>query len=107
MRIEVSGGTLVVSDGADELVRASGEVLLSDGRGLSTQQQHGLEWRVEGTTLCLAYRNEESRAVGVQQLRPLVAPRGYRGLPLDRLRIASTGWQSWSRSNPPLPFAGN
>jgi alpha-galactosidase len=43
----------------------------------------------------------------VEQLRPLVAPLGYKALPLSQLRIQQTGWQSWSRTHPPSAFEPN
>ena len=39
----------------------------------------------------LRFKNRDSSAVRVEQLRRLVAERGYRHLPLDRLRIRQTG----------------
>src|SRR5207245_6035736 len=95
-----------------ELLHATGEALFSDGRVVSTGTDgSGLEWRVEtsteGVAVRLALRNLGGAPVGVEQLRPLVAARGYRQLPLAHLKIQQTGWQSWSGSHPPSPFETN
>jgi alpha-galactosidase len=110
----VDGGQLTVLGirGA-ELLRAHAEVLLADGRTLSTlHADDGLAWLVETDrertiVLRLSFRNAARATVNVEQLRPIVAARGYRGLPLNQLRIAQTGWQSWSRSHPAAPFEPN
>jgi alpha-galactosidase len=106
-------GVLLVSDGARELLRAVAEVLLTDGRRLSTRDASGaLSWELRpevaiGVIVRLRFTNLDSGTLGVEQLRPLVAERGYRNLPLARLRIRQTGWQSWSRSHPPAPLEPN
>jgi alpha-galactosidase len=109
MQLEVNGGTLRVVDAAGATVLVGhGEVRLGDGHLLSTADPAaGLSWRIDGPLLRLVFHNASPNPVKVEQLRPLVAPSGYRRLSRDRLRVASTGWQSWSRSNPALPFAPN
>jgi alpha-galactosidase len=57
--------------------------------------------------LVLTLHNRTRRPMRIEQLRPLVAPSGYRGLPLEQLRISQTGWQSWSVAHLPLSFAPN
>lgn len=109
----VDGGQLVVSDGnGTELLRAHGEVRLSDGRVLSSVGDDVLQWQIEpgrpsGVVIRLRFHNDDGAAVHVEQLRPLVAPNGYAGAPLRSLRISQTGWQSWSRAHPPAPFEPN
>jgi alpha-galactosidase len=100
----------MLADAQDGVLRAAGlegtgEVLLSDGRVLSTTDETApLRWHVDGDAIRLVYRNDTPTTVSVEQLRPLVARRALAG---DGLRVSSTGWQSWSRSNPPIPFAPN
>jgi alpha-galactosidase len=108
----VADGVLTVVDAeGTALLTARGEALLADGQLLSTLVAgSGLEWQVDlrppaGVVLRLRLRRRT--AVRVEQLRPLVSPAGYRALPLDRLRISQTGWQSWSRSHPAAPFEPN
>ncbi|HEY0582699.1 MAG TPA: glycoside hydrolase family 36 protein, partial [Chloroflexota bacterium] len=60
-----------------------------------------------GVVIRLHFRNASGAAVHLEQLRPLVAPRGFGALPLQSLRIAQLGWQSWSRSHPAAPFEPN
>jgi hypothetical protein len=95
------------------LLAGRGEALLSDGTQLNTVDYPDRPaWRVDvgmadGVVTRLILRNPDPAAVGVEQLRPLVAPRGYAGLPLSQLRIRQMGWQSWSRSHSPAPFEEN
>ena len=109
MRAELESGVLTLrgEDGSAVLV-ATADVLLSDGRLL----RRDLEWRIDSSApdyvvVRLAFVNRGESPVRVEQLRPLVAERGYRGLPIDAFEISSTGWQSWSRSYPPAPFEPN
>jgi alpha-galactosidase len=107
LRADGSTGVLNIRDEADDvLLEATADVRLSDGRVLSSS-----DWLVDirpyGVVLRLSFMNRTAAAVQVEQLRPLVAPRGFRGLPLDAVSISSTGWQSWSRSYPPAPFEAN
>ena len=111
--VSVSIGYLRVfkTDGV-EVLRATGEALLSNGRVLSTlRPEDGLTWNVDtyqsGTIVTLRLVNRSSGSVNVEQLRPLVAERGYADLSLAQLRILQTGWQSWSRAYPPAPFEPN
>ncbi len=100
MRADIHGGRLRLGD----VLIATGEALLSDGRIASTRDPDTpLHWHIEGETIRLVYRNATRSPVRIEQLRPLVA----RETSLRDLRISSTGWQSWSRSNPPIPFAPN
>jgi alpha-galactosidase len=109
----VENGALHIIHNAHQILRAAAEVRLTDGRVLSSREQPGaLAWQLEtdasiGVRVRLHYKNLESSAERVEQLRPLVAERGYRNLPLERLRIRQTGWQSWSRSHPPAPLEPN
>src|ERR1051326_41505 len=106
--VSVSDGCLhVFSDGV-EVLHAVGEALLSDRGVLSTVGQHvGLTWDVDAYDDCTLVRlrltNQNAASIKVEQLRPLVARRGYAALPLQALRILQTGWQSWSRAHPPAP----
>jgi alpha-galactosidase len=99
--------------GANRLLQhAHAEVLLSDGRLLSTVRDDALSWQItlrgaDALQLVLRLRNTSGEPLRVEQLRPLVWPRGWRDLPLDALRIAQTGWQSWSLSHPPARFESN
>ena len=111
-RADVDHGVLVVTEGEREVLRANAEVLLSDGRRLSIREHpDALAWQLSADAtdiiLRLRFSNLEPRPVRVEQLRPFVAERGYRNLPLGQLRIRQTGWQSWSRSQPPAPFQPN
>ncbi len=95
-----------------EVLRAAGEALLSDGSVLSTARpDDGLTWDMGAYKSCTLVRlrlvNQTAASVNLEQLRPLVAERGYAGLPLAQLRIQQTGWQSWSRAYPPAPFEPN
>lgn len=111
----MQAGELVIRDGGTGrvLLEGLGEALLTDGTLLNTvDHPDRLAWHVErgvadGVVIRLILRNPEAAALGVEQLRPLVAPRGYAGLTLSQLRIHQAGWQSWSRSHPPAPFEGN
>jgi alpha-galactosidase len=104
--------TLRQADG-QILLEASGEARLSDGTMLTTAHpDDGLEWRLEShqddlVIIRLVLRTDLRAEVGVEQLRPVVAPNGYRQLPLSQLRIHQTGWQSWSRAHPGAPFEAN
>ncbi len=92
----------------ESLGATSAEVLLADGRVLSTiTDPASVQLCVSGDTVQLAFRNHSDRPVRVEQLRPLVAPSGYRDLPLEQLRIGGLGWQSWSRASPPAAFEPN
>jgi alpha-galactosidase len=109
-----AGGLLMLFDeSGQKLLEAHGEARLSDGTVLSTTRaEDGLEWRFDadtraGVTLRLALKAEGRALAGVEQLRPLVAPQGYCELPLARLRIHQTGWQSWSRAHPAASFEAN
>jgi hypothetical protein len=94
--------TLATPDGRAVLV-ARGDALLSDGT-----HAHAVHWQLtQPDTVCLVFRNTTDRPVRVEQLRPLVAEHGFFGAPLADLRISQTGWQSWSRAHPPVPFEGN
>jgi alpha-galactosidase len=86
---------------------AHGEVFLSDGRVLSSVDSDSVSWRIDGHLVQLAFVNTAAAPVRVEQLRLLVAPHGYRALPLEHLRIGGLGWQSWSRAYPPAPFEAN
>ena len=109
MRAELEPGVLRLRDQTDSVVLiATADVLLSDGRQLTRD----LEWRIDSSApdyvvVRLAFVNRGERPVRVEQLRPLVAERGYRGLPIDAFEISSTGWQSWSRSYLPASFEPN
>jgi alpha-galactosidase len=111
----IQAGELTIHDRrtGGVLLEGRGEALLTDGTLLSTiDHPDRLAWRVDagaadGVVIRLILRNRESAAVGVEQLRPLVAPRGYAGLELSQLGIHQMGWQSWSRSHPVGPFDGN
>src|ERR1051326_194164 len=86
------------TDGVEGL-RATGEALLSNGRVLSTfRPEDGLTWNVDtyqsGTIVTLRLVNRNSGSVNVEQLRPLVAERGYADLSLAQLRI-QIGRASW------------
>jgi alpha-galactosidase len=106
-------GVITVEDGrGDQLVRATGEAVLSDGRRLSTLDAASeLAWRIEpvggGVVIRLVLRNLAFASLAVDQLRPLVAPAGFRGLALGEVAIQQTGWQSWSGTHPPAPFEPN
>jgi alpha-galactosidase len=111
--VSVSGGYLHVfnHDGV-EVLRALGEALLNDGSVLSTLgPDGGLTWDVDAyddsTLVRLRFINQNAASIKLEQLRPLVARRGYAALPLKALRILQTGWQSWSRAHPPAPFEAN
>src|SRR6266567_8409624 len=110
----IDGGIFRLSDADGQVVlEAHGEALLSDGTVLTTTRPtDGLEWRVDashsdGASVRLRLRTDERASAGVEQLRPIVAPHGYRGLPLSNLHIHQTGWQSWSRAHPAAPFESN
>jgi alpha-galactosidase len=109
MRAELEPGVLTLRDAANSaVVVATADVLLTGGRRLTRD----LEWRIDSSAadhivVRLAFVNRSDSPVRVEQLRPLIAERGYRGLPVDALEISSTGWQSWSRSYPPAPFEPN
>jgi alpha-galactosidase len=115
LQAAIRSGTLAIRDHAagQTLLEGHGEALLGDGTLLNTiEHPDRLSWRVDagaadGLVIRLILRNLESAAVGVEQLRPLVAPRGYAGLRSSQLRIHQMGWQSWSRSHPPAPFEAN
>jgi alpha-galactosidase len=98
--------TVVESDGST-LLSAHGEALLSDGRVLSTRDGNQVAWQVDQADDGVIVRLRLRDAGRVEQLRPLVAPVGYKALPLRQLRIQQTGWQSWSRTHPPAPFEPN
>src|SRR4051812_28378005 len=108
----IHAGQLVIRErGAGGVLLAGrGEALLTDGTLLNTvDDPDRVGWRIDagradGVVIRLVLRNSESAAVGIEQLRPLVAPHGYAGLALSQLRIHQMGWQSWSRSHPPAPF---
>jgi alpha-galactosidase len=113
LEASLSRGILTIQDPPNgRLLESHGEARLGDGRLLTTiEPRSGLRWKVQptedGILVWLILRNETGAAVRVEQLRPLVASDGYRGLPLEQLRIQSTGWQSWSRAHPPAPFEPN
>jgi alpha-galactosidase len=108
MRAEVDHGRLTLADARGEVLAGSGEVLLTSGRVISTCDDHApLRWLIDDQLIRLAYRNDTRAPIQVEQLRPLVAPRGAAGARVRDLHISSTGWQSWSRANPPISFAPN
>lgn len=99
-RLEVSG-----------VLTARAEALLSDGTLLTSDDGSGaLEWQTralgDAIEIRLSLRNRSTTSpLRVEQLRPLVALEGPRGLAPGALLVGQTGWQSWSRAHPPLPFA--
>jgi alpha-galactosidase len=108
MRADVHHGRLTLADASGAVLDGSGEVLLTGGRVISTRDDRTpLRWLIDGQVIRLAFRNDTRAPIQVEQLRPLVAPRGVGGARLRDLRISSTGWQSWSRANPPIPYAAN
>ena len=103
-------GLAVSSAAGSRVLKGWGEALLSDGRLLSTRDGgSGLEWRVEARAegsveVWLALSNPGPEAMRVEQLRPLVCARGYRGVAAEDMLVAEMGWQSWSRPHPLQPY---
>ncbi len=107
-RIEAGVMTLYANERV--LLQATGAVLLGDGRVLRTPHS-ALSYEVAETdstvVVQLRFRNADNAPVHVEQLRPLVAERGFLAAPLADLRILQCGWQSWSRAHPAAPFEPN
>lgn len=58
-----------------------------------------------GLRLWLEVRNTMPHPITIERLDVLVSPTGYRAAPMDDLKLAQTGWQSWSYATPPAPIA--
>src|SRR5215207_1057199 len=108
MRAEQHAGQLTLLDPSGQTVLVSrAEVLFTDG-ALSSN----LDWRIDSSrsdqvVIRVAFVNTTAKAVRIEQIRPMIAQRGYRELALGDLAISATCWQSWSRSHPTAPFAPN
>lgn len=106
-------GTYEFSVVSDIFLEAWAEVILTDGRTLSTREAPvSLDWHVERVdrasfVLSLRFTNTGDAAVRVEQLRPLVSHSGFRSLPREKLLTSDAGWQSWSRAHLARPYTPN
>lgn len=113
MRIEQRHGRSRLVDGSHVLLEACGAVELSGGSIIRTTEPGMFDFVVtldavnHGYELRVAVRNGGRVPVVVERLLPLLAEGGLAGVPLARLHVSQTGWQSWSRTHLARPFAPN
>lgn len=106
-------GTYGFSLAREILISAWAEVVLTDGRVVSTHEgSAALDWHVEridgaAFTLRLRFTNTSDAPVRIEQLLPLVSENGFRGLSREKLLTTDLGWQSWSRAHMARPYTPN
>jgi hypothetical protein len=132
--LHAAAGLLVIKNQAQEVLLAGcwAGVTLSDGTEYTTEgpskieqgPRGGLRVHSPGTTtrptmrwfiehgesarsvrLYLEIENTTEGSLAVERFDLLVAPEGLRGGAAADLRVAQTGWQSWSHAHPPVPLS--
>ncbi|MFL5734542.1 MAG: glycoside hydrolase family 36 protein [Chloroflexia bacterium] len=105
--VELADGRVYTTEGplVECFLDAAGAHVRAPGDDLSPELCWTIALDEDGHSLrlWLELENTTPHSLAIERLQVLATPSGFRQVPASDLEIAQTGWQSWSRANPPVP----